>query len=53
MNPALRADMQRMTQFPQQNFYNLQNPTNYVPVNYNMPDSLYMQAPMMMEKRGE
>jgi len=53
MNPALRADMQRMTQFPQQNFYNLQNPTNYMPVNYNMPDSLYMQAPMMMEKRGE
>ena len=53
LNPAVAQNLQMVTALPKQNFFNPQDPSYYAPVNYNMPDNLYMQAPPMTEKRGE
>ena len=50
-SPEMRMQMQMQTLLPQQNFLNTQDVQGKMPVNYMMPDSLYLQMPM--EKRGE
>ena len=50
-SPEMRMQMQMQTMLPQQNFLNTQDVQAKLPVNYMMPDSLYLQMPM--EKRGE
>ena len=49
LDPNVRAAMQQVTSVPQQNFFNNQQPSNYLPVNYNMPDNLAF--PSQQEKK--